>query len=303
MADQDRRAALDGVLRPWPAPAKINLFLRVVGRRADGYHLLQTQFQFLDLADRVWLAVRRDGHIRRLRPLPGVPETADLAWRAAAALKEAAGLSLGVDLAVDKRIPMGGGLGGGSSDAATVLRVLNRLWGLDWPRERLAALGLALGADVPVFVFGRAAWAEGVGERLTARDADERPVLVVAPPVAVSTPALFADPALPRDAPPLDPAAADPEALENAFEPLVRARHPEIAAAFDWFAARGRRARLSGSGGCLFVDYPSAEAAAAERAAFLAGRDGAWRAFVTRRLNRSPLERALERSAPGGRLG
>ena len=154
-------------MRPWPAPAKLNLFLHIVGRRPDGYHELQTCFQFIDLCDEITIEVRADGRIRRITDMPGVAEETDLCVRAARALQAASGCTLGADLSVRKRIPMGGGLGGGSSDAATCLAALNQLWQLHWPTEDLAALGLKLGADVPVFVHGRAAWAEGVGERLT----------------------------------------------------------------------------------------------------------------------------------------
>ncbi len=156
-----------GLKSAWPAPAKLNLFLHILGRRPDGYHELQTCFQFVDLCDEITIEVRADGRIRRVADMPGVPEDSDLCVRAARMLQAAAGSPLGADIGVLKRIPMGGGLGGGSSDAATCLVALNHLWGLHWPVDELAALGLKLGADVPVFVRGRAAWAEGVGERLT----------------------------------------------------------------------------------------------------------------------------------------
>ena len=159
---------MNGAQSPWPAPAKLNLFLHIVGRRADGYHELQTVFQFVDLCDDIHLDVRTDGEIRLIEGAPGVPPETDLCVRAAKALKTASRSPLGADIRVLKRIPMGGGMGGGSSDAATCLVALNRLWGVGWPAGELAALGLKLGADVPVFIRGRAAWAEGVGDRLTA---------------------------------------------------------------------------------------------------------------------------------------
>ena len=185
----------------WPAPAKLNLFLRVTGRRPDGYHSLQTVFQFLDLADEVELGVRGDGAVHRVSSLPGVPPEEDLVVRAARLLQAETGTGLGVDLVVRKRIPAGGGLGGGSSDAATTLVALDRLWGLGLGVDRLAALGLRLGADVPVFVRGHAAWAEGVGEVLEPVALDEPWYLVVDPGCAVSTAAVFADPQLTRDSP------------------------------------------------------------------------------------------------------
>ena len=186
----------------WPAPAKLNLFLHVLGRRADGYHELQTCFQFVDLCDDIRIAVRADGEIHRSRGAAGVAEESDLCVRAARALKAATGCPLGADIDVEKRIPMGAGLGGGSSDAATCLVALNRLWGLNLPTTALAELGLKLGADVPVFVMGRAAWAEGVGEKLTPLYPPEAPpegnYLIIKPNVFVSTAEVFQDPELTR---------------------------------------------------------------------------------------------------------
>src|SRR3984957_2140067 len=190
--------ASEGGDRSWPAPAKLNLFLHILRRRPDGYHELQTCFQFVDLCDDIHVRVRLDGAIRRLRGADSVAEDADLCVRAARALQTAANCHLGADLDVVKRIPMGAGLGGGSSDAATCLVALNRLWGLDWPAARLAALGLTLGADVPVFVYGRAAWAEGVGDRLTPLNPPCAPpgdnYLILKPNVFVSTAAGGAGP-------------------------------------------------------------------------------------------------------------
>lgn len=245
----------------WPAPAKLNLFLHIVGRRADGYHLLQTVFRLLDRGDTVRLRLRRDGGIRRVDPLPGVAAEHDLAVRAARALQAASGTRLGADIAIDKRIPLGGGLGGGSSDAASTLVGLDALWGCGFGADRLAALGLGLGADVPVFVRGRSAWAEGVGERLTPLDLPPAWYVVVDPGVTVPTAALFQAPELTRDAAHLTiPLFLSGAATANVFEPIVRERHAAVAAALDWLAGHGS-ARLSGTGGCVFVAMESRESA------------------------------------------
>lgn len=262
----------------WPAPVKLNLFLRIVGRRADGYHELQTVFRLLDWGDTLRLRVREDGRIERVGALPGVPAEADLCLRAAHLLKEATGSARGADIALDKRIPMGGGLGGGSSDAATVLVALNELWGTGLDEDALAALGLRLGADVPVFVRGRSAWAEGVGERLTPIELPPRAYVVLDPGVQVPTGPLFQAPELTRNAAPATISHfLSGAATENAFEPVVRARYPRVAAALDWLAGFGP-ARLSGSGGCVFLETGTraeAEAVArrcpAEFAAYVAG--------------------------------
>ncbi|HZX51641.1 MAG TPA: 4-(cytidine 5'-diphospho)-2-C-methyl-D-erythritol kinase, partial [Pseudomonas sp.] len=186
-----------------PAPAKLNLMLHILGRRADGYHELQTLFQFLDFADELGFALRQDGEIQLHTPIDGVPHDSNLIVRAARSLQHASGTRLGADIWLDKRLPMGGGIGGGSSDAATTLLGLNHLWQLNWDQDRLAALGLSLGADVPVFVRGHAAFAEGVGERLTAVELDEPWFLVAIPQVFVSTAEVFSDPELTRDTPPI----------------------------------------------------------------------------------------------------
>lgn len=245
----------------WPAPAKLNLFLHIVGRRADGYHLLQTAFQLLDWGDTVRLRPREDGVIRRVDPLPGVAADDDLAVRAARMLQEAAGVRLGADIAIDKRIPLGGGLGGGSSDAATALVALNALWRAGLDEDRLAALGLRLGADVPVFVRGRSAWAEGVGERLSTLALPERWYVVVDPGAVVPTAALFAAPELTRAAPQLTiPLFLAGVRTSNVFEPVVRERFPAVAQALDWLGRHGE-ARLSGSGGCIFAAVDARETA------------------------------------------
>lgn len=273
----------------WPAPAKLNLFLRVTGRRADGYHELSTAFQFLDFGDDLCFVPRADGVIRLETGLPGVDPEANLVVRAARLLAAETGCPGGADIRLDKRVPMGGGLGGGSSDAATTLVALNRLWGTGLGVDRLAELGLALGADVPVFVRGRAAFAEGVGEKLVPHDFPEPWFVVIDPGVAISTAALFAAPELTRDAPRATISSFSMGAQRNDFEPVVRTRYPEVARALDWLGARGP-ARLTGTGGCLFgwfAEREQAEAVAAEA-------PPAWRAIVTRGRNRSPLLDALE---------
>jgi 4-diphosphocytidyl-2-C-methyl-D-erythritol kinase len=211
-----------------PAPAKLNLFLHVTGRRADGYHELETVFQLVDLQDRVRLRLRTDGAIVRIGGLPGVPADADLVVRAARLLQAASGTRLGVEIGLDKAIPMGGGLGGGSSDAATVLLSLDRLWNLGWPAGRLAELGLSLGADVPFFLFGRNALARGVGERLEPIDLPDSWFVVVAPPVAVPTAAIFGAPDLTRDTEPLKISGLSRDdwiwQARNDLEPVPRSR-------------------------------------------------------------------------------
>lgn len=271
-----------------PAPAKLNLFLHVLGRRPDGYHDLQTVFQFIDFCDRLTFTTRTDGEIVRELGLPGLAAAEDLVVIAAEALRKAAGVRLGVTIDVRKVIPAGGGLGGGSSDAATTLVVLNRLWDLGWSRDRLAALGATLGADVPVFVRGAAAWAEGIGDRLVPIELPEPWYLVVDPRAVVFTRPLFQAPELTRDSPRLTIPDFLSGAGRNDFEPLVRARHPEVAAALDWlddYADGGVGARLTGTGGCVFATFDEPEPAHDA----LARLPQHWRGVVARGMNRSPL--------------
>jgi 4-diphosphocytidyl-2-C-methyl-D-erythritol kinase len=243
-------------LQVWPAPAKLNLFLHIVGRRADGYHELQTCFQFVDLCDEIAIEVRADGQIRRAVEIAGLPEDQDLCLRAARSLKQAAQCSLGADISLAKRIPIGGGMGGGSSDAATCLVALNHLWGLRWPAEKLAALGLSLGADVPVFVHGRVAWAEGVGERLTPLYPPLAPpevnYLILKPNVFVSTAEIFQDPELTRNSAPITIHGFLASGGRNDCLGVVRRRYPEVARALDWLSLFGA-ARLTGTGACVFL--------------------------------------------------
>lgn len=273
-----------GMATGWPAPAKLNLTLRILGRRADGYHRLQTLFQFLDVGDDLHLTVRPDGQIRLLIPVPGVPDEENLVVRAARLLQAVTGCQLGVDLRLDKRLPQGGGLGGGSSDAATTLVALNQLWGTGLGEDELAELGLALGADVPVFVRGRAAWGEGVGERLTPVMVPECWFLVLTPPCLVTTADVFRHPKLTRNSPSITIADFISGDDRNDCLEVVRGGYPPVARAIDWLDGFAR-ARLTGTGACVFASFNSraeAEAVLLQAPAELPG-------FVARGLNRSPL--------------
>ena len=266
------------------ATAKLNLSLLVTGRRADGYHLLQTVFRFIDFADQIHLTVRHDGRIERTTALAGVAANDDLTVRAARLLQQAAGVTLGVDIAVDKQLPLGGGLGGGSSDAATVLIALNRLWQLDWPPQQLQALALSLGADVPVFIFGESALATGVGEELTPLALPPAWYVVLMPPVGVATAGIFQDQDLIRDSIPLTIPPFSFVAGRNDLEAVVCRHYPEVAAHLAWLKQRGA-ARMTGSGACVFAEFGS-EAEARE---VLAGLPQTMRGIVARGLDRHPL--------------
>lgn len=285
----------------WPAPGKLNLFLHVVGRRPDGYHELQTAFQFIDLRDSIRFYQRPPGVIERLGALPGVAAEDDLVVRAARRLAAAAAetgvpLLQGVAIEVEKRLPLGGGVGGGSSDAATVLVALNQLWGTGYDSERLAEIGLGLGADVPVFVHGHAAWAEGVGERLVPVDFPEQVYLLLQPMVAISTGEVFKAPELTRDSPVITIAGFLQTGGRNDCEPVVRRRYPVVASALDWLGRHGP-ARLTGTGSCVFAPMTDATHAAA----VLAGKPREWQGWVTRGLNRSPLTARLQFERQVGR--
>lgn len=276
----------------WPAPAKLNLFLHITGRRADGYHELQSVFRLLDWGDRLRLGVRQDGQVRRLGPsVAGVAEADDLAVRAALLLKKVANVSEGADIFIEKRIPAGGGFGGGSSDAATALVALNHLWRAGLTVDALAELGLQLGADVPVFVRGHNAWAEGVGERLTPLPLPAAWYVIADPGVHVPTAALFAASDLTRDAPVAKIADfASGSLLGNAFEPVLRRREPAVEAVLIALDSIGR-ARLTGSGSGCFVEFDTR--AAAEQG--LAKLPEGLRAWVAAGVERSPLLDVLER--------
>jgi 4-diphosphocytidyl-2-C-methyl-D-erythritol kinase len=275
----------------WPAPAKLNLTLRVLGQREDGYHRLQTLFQFLDYADWLSFVPRDDGQIRLLTEIPGVPAASDLCVRAARRLQAATGCRLGADLSIDKRLPLGGGLGGGSSDAATTLVALNRIWDTGQSEDDLAGLALTLGADVPVFVRGRAAWGEGVGECLTPVAVPEPWYLVMMPDCAVSTAAVFADPELTRNSPSIriaDFLAGDDR---NDCLNVVRLRYSAVAEALDWLE-NFSRGRLTGTGACVFAAFGGAD----EAQDVLNRAPSGLRGFVAKGVNRSPL---LHRLAEG----
>ncbi|MFZ6045288.1 4-(cytidine 5'-diphospho)-2-C-methyl-D-erythritol kinase [Pseudomonas sp. CR3202] len=239
-----------------PAPAKLNLMLHILGRRADGYHELQTLFQFLDHGDELGFAVRQDGEIHLRTEVPGVPHDSNLIVRAARKLQAESGCRLGADIWLDKRLPMGGGIGGGSSDAATTLLALDRLWNLGWSEDRLAALGLSLGADVPVFVRGRAAFAEGVGEQLTPVDLPEPWFLVAVPQVFVSTAEVFSDPELTRDTPPIKVRSLLEGGGRNDCQPVVEKRYPDVRNALI-LLNKFTSARLTGTGACVFGSFPN----------------------------------------------
>src|SRR5881394_3598489 len=280
----------------YPAPAKLNLFLHVVGRRPDGYHLLQSAFTLIDRCDRLRFRVREDGIIARVNDVPGVPAEEDLVVRAAAVLKAATGTPLGADIEIDKRIPMGGGLGGGSSDAATTLIALDRLWATSVTDAALADLGASLGADVPFFLFGRSAWVEGIGERLQSIEIPPRWYVVLTPPQAVATRLVFAAPELTRNTESLKMedfsarAGGDflggPEGsrVRNDLEPVVVSRYPVVAQHLAWLSRHGN-ARMTGSGSCVFASFERREDAEAVIEALPEGMKG----FIARGLESHPL--------------
>jgi 4-diphosphocytidyl-2-C-methyl-D-erythritol kinase len=248
----------------YPAPAKLNLFLHVVGRRPDGYHLLQSVFTLLDYGDNIRIRVRDDGEVHRVNDLPAIPEAEDLTVRAAQMLREASGSSRGADIEVEKRIPLGGGLGGGSSDAATVLLALDRLWNTGFGPDALAELGASLGADIPFFLRGSTAWAEGVGEKLKPIAIPRKWYVVLAPAVSVPTKEIFAAPELTRntEALKMEDFSAHPQdsRFHNDLEPIVTARYPMVREHLEWLRQHGD-ARMTGSGACVFAAFDSREEA------------------------------------------
>ncbi|POB02431.1 4-(cytidine 5'-diphospho)-2-C-methyl-D-erythritol kinase [Halopseudomonas oceani] len=275
-----------------PAPAKLNLFLHITSRRDDGYHNLQTLFQFLDHGDTLHFRLRSDGQIRLLTDLPGVAADDNLIIRAAQMLKQASGTPLGADIQLDKTLPMGGGIGGGSSDAATTLLGLNTLWKTDLNLDQLAELGIRLGADVPVFVRGHAAWAEGVGEQLTPVELDEPWFLVVAPDCQVSTAEIFSDERLTRNTSPITLAAFVAGGGRNDCLPVVTTRYPEIRNTLI-LLNKYCEAKMTGTGSCLFGAFPNEREADKVRARLPA----TLRSFVARGCNVSPLHRELQKQA------
>jgi 4-diphosphocytidyl-2-C-methyl-D-erythritol kinase len=283
----------------WPAPAKLNLFLHVTGRRSDGYHEIQTVFQLVDLADRLHFAPRADREIRRIGGPAEVPADEDLCLRAARRLQEACHFDRGIDIRLEKRIPLQAGLGGGSSDAATTLVALNAIWGLRLAPSLLADLGLGLGADVPFFVHGQTAWGEGIGERLTPLELPERHFAIVFPGVGMRTADVFQAPELTRKTPKTTIRGFLTAGGHNDCEPVVTGRSPEVRRALAWLTERGK-AQMTGTGSSVFAaftDRGSAEAA-------LAGLPSGWRGIVARGLDRSPLQERLaaERSRGSGKV-
>lgn len=272
-----------------PAPAKLNLMLHILGRRPDGYHELQTLFQFLDHGDELGFSLREDGEIHLRTEVPGVPHDSNLIVRAARRLQQASGTRLGADIWLDKRLPMGGGIGGGSSDAATTLLGLDHLWQTHLGEERLAELGLALGADVPVFIRGRAAFAEGVGERLQPVTLEEPWFLVAVPQVFVSTAEVFTDPELTRNSAPINLRSLLEGGSRNDCQPVVEKRYPEVRNALMWLN-KFTSARLTGTGACVFGSFPNrddADKVARQLPATLPS-------FVAKGSNISMLHRRLE---------
>ena len=277
-----------------PAPAKLNLFLHVTGRREDGYHTLQTLFRFIDLHDTLHFALREDGVVQRTNSIEGVTEDDDLCVRAARLLQAETGCRLGVDITLEKSIPLGGGLGGGSSDAATTLIALNRLWSLGLSRVQLMQLGLRLGADVPVFIFGENAFAEGVGEQLQAYPLPEEWYVVLFPPVHVPTAQVFAHPELTRDTVSITMRAllkGQPERqLRNDLQPVVCGLYPEVGHHLAWLGNFGK-AKMTGSGSCVFAGFPGrgeAEAVLQQLPHGMRGPNG-MRGVVAQGLARHPL--------------
>lgn len=275
----------------WPAPAKLNLFLHITGRREDGYHLLQTAFQFIDYCD--WLGFRPSagGRIEHLSPLPGVPVEQDLVYQAALLLQQRTACSQGVEVRIRKHLPMGSGLGGGSSDAATTLVALNHLWETGLSISQLAQLGLELGADVPVFIYGRAAWAEGVGEQLQPLELPEPWYLIVTPAVQVSTREVFTAPELTRDCKPMIISGFLAGEGGNVCEPVVRECYPMVADALDWLS-QFSLARMTGTGSSIFAAFDGKSQALAT----LACMPSRWQGIVAKGCNYSLLLDCLEKT-------
>ena len=279
-----------------PAPAKLNLFLHVVGRRPDGYHLLQSVFRLIDWCDTLHVERRADGRISREDLGPTLPED-DLCTRAARALQAASGVTLGAHIAIDKQVPWGAGLGGGSSDAATTLIALNRLWGLNWPRSQLLELGLTLGADVPFFISGRDAWVEGIGEQITPIPLPPASYAVLKPPVAVPTSAIFSSPLLTRDTPRTTIAVflADPKSFgKNDLQASAEAYSPQIVDGLEILKQNFGLSRMSGSGSAVFapcedIQRESSAALSVERVRSLATPGSSWTARHCNSLECHPL--------------
>ena len=272
------------------APPKLNLFLHITGRRDDGYHNLQTLFQLLDAGDKLTFTPNDSGRIRLTPPIEGVPENQNLIVRAALALQQATNCPRGCDIELHKQLPMGGGLGGGSSNAATTLLALNRLWSCDLPMPKLVQLGAILGADVPVFVEGQSAFAEGIGERLTAVEIDEYWYLVITPDCAVPTGEIFSHPQLTRNSPAIKIRALSEEQYRNDCQPVVEALFPPVKQVVKWLENFGQPL-MTGTGASVFCRWSSED----EARAVLARVPKHWRAFVARGVNQSPVHQELDK--------
>ena len=273
----------------WPAPAKLNLILHITGRREDGYHLLQTVFQFIDFSDSLDFRITDDAVISRQSDWQGVAEADDLIVCAAKALQRESACNSGADISLQKRLPVGGGLGGGSSDAATTLVALNHLWGLELPVDQLVEIGLQLGADVPVFVRGNAAWAEGVGEQLTAIEPEESWYLILRPDCSVSTREVFNSSDLTRNTPAIRIRDFLAGGGHNDCESVVRNLYPQVAEALDWLG-QFADARMTGTGSCIFAGFDQQQQAESVYEKLPQG----WEGFVVKGLNKSPLQIRLE---------
>ena len=271
-------------LSAYPAPAKLNLFLRVVGRQPDGYHRLQTVFRFIDRGDRLFFSQRKDSRIVLLNPLPGVPVESDLTMRAARLLQTETGCREGVEIRIEKFLPMGGGLGGGSSDAATVLLALNRLWRLGLSRARLQEIGLKLGADVPVFIFGQNAFAEGIGEILSAVEVSPAWYVVLEPPIQASTAVVFGVPELKRDTPPIRATEWESALWRNDLEAVAISHYPVIGDYLRWLSGYGQ-VLMTGSGACVFAAFEDEAAAKNVVGSLPAGMRG----WIAKGLDSHPL--------------
>jgi len=276
-----------------PSPAKLNLFLHVLGRRADGYHELQTLFQILDYGDELNFILRHDGQVKLLTEFPSVAHDDNLIVRAARLLQKNSGSSYGADIECIKRLPMGGGLGGGSSNAASTLVALNKLWGTGLSSTQLAALGLTLGADVPVFVHGQTAWGEGIGERLTPVTLPEKWYVVLVPPCSISTAEIFNSPELTRNTSPITIAAFLEGGSRNDCQSVVSKRYPVVQQALDWLG-NFSPSRLTGTGSAIFASFPTEKEARAVFELLLKEQSlkpdtAATKGFVARGLNQSPL--------------
>ena len=269
-----------------PSPAKLNLFLHITGRRDDGYHNLQTIFQFLDYSDTLDFSLRTDGKITLSPALTDVAFDDNLIIKAAKTLQQASQCSLGVDIRLTKRIPMGAGLGGGSSNAATTLLALNVLWQLNWKNQQLAQLGLPLGADVPIFIFGHSAWAEGIGEHLTPLSLTENAYLILTPACKISTREIFSHPSLTRDSTPIKVAASEAQDGRNDCESVVKALYPAVDNALSWLRQYGK-GKLTGTGSCVFLACSSLEQAQ------ILLNESSFNGFVAKGQNTSPTHQEL----------